>query len=182
MPVLQPAPVVAVLCVCVQEAEAARTRQALGTIAELQRQLVSGTRRAQHGGLCALCAVMCVCTDRIQHGALGCGWCVVQAQARATPLATAVAAAAPPRPPVAGGAAVGAAAAAAGATPALVRARRAVYGAPVLGACVNPHPVPWAGVHEVNGVFSARQGGSDHVGDFAGGWHPCLVCSGCAVL
>ena len=56
VPVLQPAPGVAVRCVCVQEAEAARTLQAQGTTAELQRQLVSGTRRAQHGGLCALCA------------------------------------------------------------------------------------------------------------------------------
>jgi hypothetical protein len=54
--VFQPAPVVAVRCVCVQEAEAARTLQAQGTTAGLQRQLVSGTRRAQHGGLCALCA------------------------------------------------------------------------------------------------------------------------------
>ncbi len=103
------------------------------TIAELQRQLVSGTRRAQHGGLCAPCAVMCVCTDRVQHGALCCGWCVVQAQARATPVAAAVAAAAPPPPPVADGAAVGVAAAAAGVTPALVRARCAVYRAAVLG-------------------------------------------------
>ena len=123
--------VVAVRCVCAQEAEAARTLQAQGTIAELQRQLVSGTTRTQNGGLRALFAVMCVCADRFHHGALGCGWCAVQAQARATPVAAAVAAAAPPPPPVAGGAAVGAAAAAAGATPALVRARCAVYGAAV---------------------------------------------------
>ncbi len=61
--------VVAVRCVCVQEAEAARTLQAQGTIAELQRQLVSGTTRTQSGGLRALFAVMCVCTDRFQHGA-----------------------------------------------------------------------------------------------------------------
>jgi hypothetical protein len=137
VPVLQPAPGVAVRWVCVQEAEAARTLQAQGTIAELQRQLVSGTTRTQNGGLRALFAVMCVCTDRIQHGALGCGWCVVQAQARATPVAAAVAAAAPPPPPVAGGAAVGAAAAAAGATPAVVRARCAVCGAAVLGGRVS---------------------------------------------
>ncbi len=122
---------------CLQEAEAARTRQAQGTTAELQRQLVSSTRRAQHGGVCALSAVVCVCTDRFHHGALGCGWCVVQAQARATPVAAAVAAAAPPPPPVASGAAVGAAAAAAGATPALVRARCALYGAAVLGGRVS---------------------------------------------
>ncbi len=128
---------VAVRCVCAQEAKAARTLQAQGTIAELQRQLVRGTRRAQHGVVCAPCAVMCVCADRIQHGALGCGWCAVQAQARGTPVAAAVAAAAPPPPPVAGGAAAAAAAAAAGATPAVVCARCAVYGAAVLGGRVS---------------------------------------------
>jgi hypothetical protein len=68
--VFQPAPGVAVLHVCVQEAEAARTLQARGTIAELQRQLVSGARRAQHavsvpcglrvlGGFSSAVRVMC---------------------------------------------------------------------------------------------------------------------------
>jgi hypothetical protein len=33
------------------------------TTAELQRQLVSGTRRTPQGGVRSFCAVMCVCTD-----------------------------------------------------------------------------------------------------------------------
>ncbi len=66
--------VVAVRCVCAQEAEAARTLQAQGAIAELQRQLVSGTRRAQHP-FCLQCVlrVYCVRTSLLFVGCVLCG-------------------------------------------------------------------------------------------------------------
>ena len=68
------------MCVCVQEAEAARTLQAQGTIAELQRQLVSGAGRAQYARLrvCTVGSVSCVlCITAVcvlcvwSHAALG---------------------------------------------------------------------------------------------------------------
>jgi hypothetical protein len=76
VPVLQPAPGVAELCVCAQEADAARTLQAQGTIAELQRQLVSGTRRAQHP-FCLRCVlrVYCVRTSLLFERCVLCGHC-----------------------------------------------------------------------------------------------------------